>query len=71
ERNMEAIMVDLMSRPSNRTERLHDSKPRTVADLLWEMLANAGVKRRDGIVGDAGHRWAAPQRQDRVYPCTP
>jgi pyruvate dehydrogenase (quinone) len=26
---------------------------RTVADLLWEMLANAGVKRCYGIVGDA------------------
>src|SRR6202795_3873234 len=25
----------------------------TVADLLWEMLANAGVKRCYGIVGDA------------------
>ena len=24
-----------------------------VADLLWEMLANAGVKRCYGIVGDA------------------
>src|SRR6202142_2317390 len=26
---------------------------RNVADLLWEMLANAGVKRCYGIVGDA------------------
>jgi glyoxylate carboligase len=26
---------------------------RKVADLLWEMLANAGVKRCYGIVGDA------------------
>lgn len=46
-------MADLMSRPSSRTERLDDSKPRTVADLLWEMLASAGVKRCYGIVGDA------------------
>ena len=26
---------------------------RNVADVLWEMLANAGVKRCYGIVGDA------------------
>ena len=26
---------------------------RKVADVLWEMLANAGVKRCYGIVGDA------------------
>jgi pyruvate dehydrogenase (quinone) len=26
---------------------------RKVADLLWEMLVNAGVKRCYGIVGDA------------------
>src|SRR6202050_3468473 len=26
---------------------------RTVADVMWEMLANAGVKRCYGIVGDA------------------
>jgi thiamine pyrophosphate-dependent enzyme len=29
------------------------SMPEKVADLLWEMLANAGVKRCYGIVGDA------------------
>ena len=26
---------------------------RKVADVLWEMLANAGVKRCHGIAGDA------------------
>jgi thiamine pyrophosphate-dependent acetolactate synthase large subunit-like protein len=26
---------------------------KTVADALWEMLVSAGVKRCDGIVGDA------------------
>jgi pyruvate dehydrogenase (quinone) len=26
---------------------------RNVADVLWEMLANAGVRRCYGIVGDA------------------
>ena len=46
-------MADLMSRPSSETESFHDSKPRNVADLLWEMLASAGVKRCYGIVGDA------------------
>ena len=33
---------------------------RKVADLLWEMLANAGVKRCYGIVGDGGFTMLAP-----------
>jgi pyruvate dehydrogenase (quinone) len=44
-----------------------------VADLLWEMLANAGVKRCYGIVGDALNPVidALPKRQDRVRPRAP
>ncbi len=46
---------------------------RRVADVMWEMLAKAGVKRCYGIVGDAlksGDRRAPAQRRDRVYQCS-
>ena len=44
---------NLERRNENFSLERDQSMSRNVADLLWEMLANAGVKRCYGIVGDA------------------
>jgi pyruvate dehydrogenase (quinone) len=46
---------------------------RKVADVLWEMLVNAGVRRCYGIVGDALNPvidGAAPKWQGRFCTCS-